>query len=191
MGMTEHSFAYEAAQSYEERKLRVLDGSAAKARADARRFDSVRLALGVIAILVYLLGVAFVEAKITTAGVEVNQLKADIAATEAEIAKADLTIGAKASLERIESYAALNLGMVYPEAGNVHFLDEQSSLTIAAGKAALSGETVVAAEEAAADGGLWEGINQALASLLPGTALAAADSGAAAAGMTGSPSGEN
>lgn len=173
MSMTERSFAYENTQSYELRKLQVLDGSAARARADAKRIDAVKLAIGVIAVLVYFLSLAFMEAKITTAGAQLNELQATIAETDNNTKIIDLQIGSLASLSRVEQYAQEHLGMVYPEADTIYFLDKESSLNIALGHAKLENvvaETSPAAEETHP---LWEAARTALNNFFGATALAA------------------
>lgn len=171
MAMTERAFVHEEAQSYELRKLRVLDGTAVRARADARRIDAAKLVLGVLAVLVYLLGVTFAEAKISTAGVQINTLKAQIEETRNQAAIADLTIGEKASLSRIEAYASENLGMVYPGADDIYFLDEASSLKLAAAQSAV----VVAEEDAAEEEGnsFWQALADVFGNFFHNTALAA------------------
>lgn len=170
MAMTERAFVHEEAQSYELRKLRVLDGTAARARADARRSDAVKLALTVAAVLVYLLSLTFAEAKITTAGGEINALKEQIAETQNQTAIADLTIGEKASLARIETYAKENLGMVYPGVNDFYFLDEGSSLVLAgAGEESLPEEAAPEEEENV----FWQALGESFRNFLGNTALAA------------------
>lgn len=138
MGMNSNAYAYEQAQSYERRRMEVLDGKQAKVREDAKRADIVKIVVGVSAIFIYLLGVTFMSAKIYSAGVEINSLQSQIAETEEMIARAELEIGELASLERIETYALENLGMVYPASDDIYFLDEQSSLRIAPGTTRIS-----------------------------------------------------
>ena len=174
MSMTERSFAYENTQSFELRKMRVLDGSAARARADAKRIDSVKLALGVIAVLVYLLSLTFVEAKISNTGAQINDLNAAIADTQNDSAIMDLNIGSLASLDRIETYATTYLGMTYPNADSVYFLDVESSLAIASGETDLAlaeSNNVESAEETKYP--LWEIALDSISDFFRGTALAA------------------
>ena len=122
MAMTEHAYSYEAARSFEDRRIQVLDGSAARKRANAQRMQKVKLAVGVVAVLVYLLGVVFMEAKITIAGTQINTINAQISDLQQQSARQDLTIGALSSNERIETYAMTYLNMVYPEADRVYYL---------------------------------------------------------------------
>ena len=72
MGMNSNAYAYEQAQSYERRRMEVLDGKQAKVREDAKRADIVKIVVGVSDIFIYLLGVTFMSAKIYSAGVEIN-----------------------------------------------------------------------------------------------------------------------
>ena len=43
MGMNSNAYAYEQAQSYERRRMEVLDGKQAKVREDAKRADIVKI----------------------------------------------------------------------------------------------------------------------------------------------------
>lgn len=174
MAMTEYASVYEQAASFERRQMRVLDGTAAKNRADAKRIDGVRLGLAVITILVYMLSLAFVSAKITSAGGEINAINAQITELENQAAIADLTIGAKSSLERVESYAIAELGMVYPDPDQTYFLSEDSSRSIAAGRQALAqaqAEQDAAGEQA--QPGPLSGVMASVSGWLGGTAQAA------------------
>ena len=135
MAMTERAYDYQQAQSYELRRMRILDGTAAQEKANARRADVVKLSLAVVAVLVYLLSVTFMEAKIDDAGAQINNLKAQIAETENNALIAELKIGELASLDRVESYAVANLGMICPAADSFHYLNRESSMMIAAGLA--------------------------------------------------------
>ncbi len=173
MGMNSNAYAYEQAQSYERRRMEVLDGKQAKVREDAKRADIVKIVVGVSAIFIYLLGVTFMSAKIYSAGVEINSLQSQIAETEEMIARAELEIGELASLERIETYALENLGMVYPASDDIYFLDEQSSLRIAQGQQELAIAASAEEEAVAEEQSLWQSIVDGFTSFLTGTANAA------------------
>ena len=173
MGMNSNAYAYEQAQSYERRRMEVLDGKQAKVREDAKRADIVMIVVGVSAIFIYLLGVTFMSAKIYSAGVEINSLQSQIAETEEMIARAELEIGELASLERIETYALENLGMVYPASDDIYFLDEQSSLRIAQGQQELAIAASAEEEAVAEEQSLWQSIVDGFTSFLTGTANAA------------------
>lgn len=171
MAMTERAYTYETAQSYELRRMRLLDGTAARERANRRRGDIVKITVGIVAVLVYLLGVTFMQAQIGSAAHEINQLKAAIIDTGNLSAQADLEIGRKSSLNHIEAYASGQLGMVYPAADQMYYLDEQSSLSIALGReqAAVLAESQPMQEEHA----LWRNIGATLENFFLGSALAA------------------
>ena len=62
-----------------------------------------------------------------------------IADLENDAALADMTIGEKSALERVEAYATNELGMVYPDPGETYFLSEESSQAIAAGRRSAPG----------------------------------------------------
>ena len=173
MGMNSNAYAYEQAQSYERRRMEVLDGKQAKVREDAKRADIVKIVVGVSAIFIYLLGVTFMSAKIYSAGVEINSLQSQIAETEEMIARAELEISELASLERIETYALENLGMVYPASDDIYFLDEQSSLRIAQGQQELAIAASAEEEAVAEEQSLWQSIVDGFTSFLTGTANAA------------------
>lgn len=172
MAMTEHAYSYEAAQSFESRRMKVLDGSAARARANARRGRKVKLAIGVIAVLVYLLSIVFVEAKISIVGTQINSINSQIAELQEMSARQDLTIGELSSNARIESYAITYLGMEYPSVDSVYYLNKESSLAIAEGRAALNNEpdTTVQPEE---QNKWWAAINDFVGSFFYHTAVAA------------------
>ncbi|MBR2783918.1 MAG: hypothetical protein IKD93_06990 [Firmicutes bacterium] len=176
MAMTERAYVLEDVASYETRKMRVLEGRAAKERANAKRADVVKIGLAVIAVLVYMLGLTFVSAKITAAGAEINAINEQIATLENDAALADMTIGSKSSLERIESYAIKELGMVYPDPNETYFLGESSSQAIAAGRAALTGAAATEAEaEPPAEeeaGGFFANVGSAISGLFAHSAQA-------------------
>ncbi|MBR5429868.1 MAG: hypothetical protein IK116_04995 [Firmicutes bacterium] len=187
MAMTERAVAFEEVASYENRQMRVLNGRAARERANAKRADVVKIGLAVFAVLVYMLGLTFVSARITAAGAEVNALNEQIATLENDAAIADMTIGTKSSLERIESYAIKELGMIYPDPNDTYFLSEASSQAIASGRQSLSAAAVTEAaaetEEPAAETeqGFLSKVGSALSGLLGRSAQAAEVSGAASA----------
>lgn len=174
MAMTERALALEEIASFETRQMRVLDGRAARERANAKRADAVKLGVALLAILVYMLSLTFVSAKITSAGAEINALNEQIAELENEAAIADMTIGAKSTLERVESFAVKELGMVYPDPGETYFLSEESSQAIAVGRVALATEAAQsAAAEEESEGGLWGSVSASIKGFLGRTAQAA------------------
>jgi len=99
-----------------------------------------------------------------------------IATLENDAALADMTIGSKSSLERIESYAIKELGMVYPDPNETYFLGESSSQAIAAGRAALTGAAATEAEaEPPAEeeaGGFFANVGSAISGLFAHSAQA-------------------
>jgi len=176
MGMNQSSNAYqnyEQAQSFEQQRIRVLDGSQAKAREDARRGRIVRTVLTGTAVFLCLLTMAFMSAKICGIGVEINNMKDQIAAMETDTLRAEMDLGELSSLSRIESYAINNLGMVYPGAENIHIMDEESSMAIARGEQALaaSASDAVTAENQKTD--IWTKIGIGIANFFTGKASAA------------------
>ena len=143
MAMTEHAYAYEETY-FEQRRLRVLTGAAAKDKANTHRSDVVKVVMAVFIVLGYFLIATFMAGNINLLSAEINSVKADIVDKQNDALKADLVIGQLSSLERIEAYAVDELGMVAPAASEVYYLNEESSVQIAQGQAAL----MVAAEEA-------------------------------------------
>jgi cell division protein FtsL len=168
MGINNTAYAYQQAEEFERRKIRVLDGRQAKLREDKKRADMVKVALAASAILFYLLAVTFMSAQVCSVGVEINELKAAIGETQIMTARAELELGQLTSLERVELYVAENLDMVYPTAGDIYFLDEQSSMAIAMEREQLQ------LQQSMQKGGMDEpGIWQAVSEFFFGTAKAA------------------
>ena len=133
MAMTERAFSaqsYEEAQSFEQRRLRVLDGRAVREKHSARRADIVKITLAVTALMVYLLAVTMMEAKIGNLVGQINGLKEDIADMTNASLRADLELGELSSLERIEA----ELGMIRPGVEDIHYLNGESSQRILAGQ---------------------------------------------------------
>lgn len=155
MAMSERAYsthAYEEAQSFEQRRLRVLDGSAAREKRNAHRADVIKIGLVLIAIMVYLLSVTMMEAKIGNMVSRINGLQRDIEDTANASLRADLQIGELSSLDRIETYAVSYLGMVSPGMDDIHCLNGESSQRILAGQqeASMAQQDAPAAEEEAA-----------------------------------------
>ena len=137
MAMTERDFSaysYEEAQSFAQRRLRVLDGRAVREKRNARRADIVKITLAVTAVMVYLLAVTMMEAKIGNLVNRINTLEADIEDTINASLRTDLEIGELSSLERIEEYATAELGMIRPGVEDIHYLNGESSGRILAGQ---------------------------------------------------------
>ncbi len=168
MGINGSAVAYERAQEFERREIRVLDGKQAKARENKRRADIAKIAVAASAVLLYLLAVTFMSAQVCSVGVEINQLQAAISETNNMTARAELELGQLASLDRVEAYVADNLAMVRPTASDVYILDEQSSLAIAMGQQQLANSQNTAMAEVE-DSGFWSSVS----SFLFGTAKAA------------------
>ena len=161
MGINSTAYAYEQAQEFEQRKIRVLDGKQAKARENKKRADIVKVTMAVSAVLVYFIAVTFMSSQVCSVGVQINDLQAAIAETENMTARAELELGKLTSLERVEAYVAENLDMVYPTANDFYFLDEQSSLAIAQGQQQLAMEQTTAAAEPE-EMGLWQNVSEFL-----------------------------
>lgn len=171
MVMNSSAHAYTQAQSYELRKMQVLDGKQAKAREDAKRGDVVKITLVVSAVFLYLFGMTFLSANICSMGVEMNSLKTQIADTQNMTARAELELGEMAALERVEAYATNDLNMVYPQADDIYILNEESSMEIAQGKQELTiaeAEITVVAEE----NPMWRSIVDGFSNFFMGTASA-------------------
>ena len=151
MAMTERAFsahAYEEAQSFEQRRLRVLDGTAAKEKLNARRADAIKIGLTVVAVMLYLLSLTMMEAKIGNMVSRINGIQREIDNTVNASLRSDLEIGELSSLGRIEAYAVTKLGMVSPGVDNIHYLNGESSQLILSGQQNLTEREAVIAEEA-------------------------------------------
>ena len=174
MAMVEHAYAYSEEAYFEQRRLRVLSGAAAKEKANARRIDVVKIVMAASLVLCYFLMATFLQGKINLLSAEINNIKTEIENTQNEALKADLTIGELSSLDRIEAYAVTELGMVTPKAGEVYYLDADSSVKIAQGKEALA----VAAEAAGApveESTFLRSISAMISGYFGGAALVAVD----------------
>ena len=176
MAMSERAYAYqsfEAAQSLELRKLRVLSGAAIREKANARRIDMVKIALLVTTVLVYFLGVTFMESKIGDVGAEINSLKEQITDTENDSLRADLKIGELSSLDRIEAYATENLDMVPTAGSNVYYLNKESSMMISQGEQQLVESETESAPVEQEQHPFWQSLAIMVHNYFDGTALAA------------------
>ena len=177
MGMNNSAHAYqqiEQEQSYQQSQIRVLDGSKAKAREDARRGRTVKMVISVSTGLFCLLAMTFMSAKICGLGVEINSIQSEIAETKTMTARAELELGQLGSLQRIEAYAINNLGMVYPSASDIYFLDAESSQILAEGKAAQDAAAAAAAEPVVGEEPSgFDGVISSIVGFFRGTASAA------------------
>lgn len=175
MAMTERAFAYQEEEYFEQRRLRVLTGAAAKEKANTRRSDVVKIALAAFSVLVYFLMSAFIEGQINLVNAEINTLKNDIAEMENEALKADLTIGELSSLERIEEYAIANLGMIAPASCETYYLNEESSVAVARAQAGMPAPAAAEPVQTAEESTFLHSVTAMIAGYFNGTALAATE----------------
>ncbi len=173
MAMSEHALSYGEEAYYEQRRLRVLSGSAAREKANARRIDLVKVTLALCAVLIYFLAVTFMAGQINLVSSEINQIKSQIADTENETRKAELEIGQLSSLNRIEDYAVARLDMVVPPADQAYYLGEEASIAIAQANSAVQ----VAGTEAEdplsqPEEGFFRSVGALFADYFSGTAMA-------------------
>ncbi len=179
MAVTNEAVNYREAQSFELRRLRLLTGAAAREKANALRGDVLKVALAVTAVFVYLLAITLIEGQISAVGAEINGVKAEIAAVENDSLRMDLMIGELESLERIETYAVENLGMVCPTAADIYYLNAETSAWLAQGDAApteLAAVTATGAATVAPEQGndLWQKLSAFWQKYWNGEATAAA-----------------
>ena len=149
MAMTEKAYsntAYTESPAFRERRLRVLDGTAAREKKAKHRAEVVRVCVCVAAVAVYLLSVTFMEARIGNRAGQVSSLQRKIDSVEVDSLRADLTIGELSSLERVENYATACLGMVRPSVDDIYYLNGESSQSIRTGEALLEAEAMQAEE---------------------------------------------
>lgn len=180
MAMTERAFsahAYEEAQSFEQRRLRVLDGTAAKEKLNARRADAIKIGLAVVAVMLYLLSLTMMEAKIGNMVSHINGIQREIDNTVNASLRSDLEIGELSSLGRIEAYAVTQLGMVSPDVDNIHYLNGESSQMILTGQQNLAEQEVIVAEETEEEikPTFWQSLATLIQGYWQGEALAAND----------------
>lgn|GEM_PF-1788152 len=102
-----------------------------QAKAHVLRHD--RIILASIVVGAFLLAFTFIsiEAKITSYGYQVTQLKEQTEDIQNQSDRLDLEIASLNSLNRIENYALTNLDMVYPDIKNVGYLDVSGSVAVA------------------------------------------------------------
>ena len=103
-----------------------------------RRWEAVPFVLLVLLVFGAAFAYMCLDAKIGVAGREINNMEVQIAEKQTLTLRTELEIGRLSSLNRIESYAILHLGMIYPDIGAVQYLDQQVSSMLAAELAALS-----------------------------------------------------
>lgn len=110
-------------------------------RLSKRRWEAVPFVLLSALLLAAAFAYMCLDAKIGVAGREINALQAQIKEEKGLAMRTELEIGVLSSLARIESYAQLHLGMVYPDIKAVYYLDQQISNRLAAELKALVAET--------------------------------------------------
>ncbi|MCL1905838.1 MAG: hypothetical protein FWG06_02385 [Clostridiales bacterium] len=106
-------------------------------RLSKRRWEALPFALLTTVVLAAAFAYMCMDAQIGLAGREINDIQAQIKEEQAMTMRTELEIGSLSSLSRVESYAQLHLGMVYPDIKAVHYLDQQVSNMLAANMAAL------------------------------------------------------
>ena len=109
-------------------------------RLTKRRWEAVPFVLLVAMVFAAAFAYMYLDAKIGLAGREINDLEAQIKESQTLAMRTELEIGSLSSLSRIESYAKLHLGMVYPDIGAVQYLDQHVSSRLAAEMTALTAE---------------------------------------------------
>ena len=90
------------------------------------RRDRAIMLLSVLVLFVLALGYIFLEARISNCGLEIDDLKVRIAAAERSNERHSLNIATLASMDRVEPYAMLNLGMVYPQQQDIAYMHYNS-----------------------------------------------------------------
>jgi len=159
---------------WQQRRLELLKPQQRQRTAHRRR---EALSYGLLAVLLFCAALAYMylEARINVAGREVNSLQSQVAETHKLALISELEIGNLSSLSRVESYARMQLGMVYPDVKSVHYLNHRVSMQLAADLQALGeeapAETVVAEERRP----LFAAWAELLSGYLGGTALAVED----------------
>ncbi|MCL1974576.1 MAG: hypothetical protein FWG61_00270 [Firmicutes bacterium] len=122
---------------WQRRRLELLQPEQEQ-RMAKRRWETVPYVLLVALIFIFAFAYMCLDAKIGVAGLKINDLEAQIKEQQTLSLRTELEIGVLSSLSRIENYAKLHLGMVYPDIGAVHYLDQQVSNMLAEELAVLA-----------------------------------------------------
>jgi cell division protein FtsL len=143
-------------------------------RLSKRRWEAAPFVLLAMLVLTAAFAYMCLDAQIGLAGREINNLQVQIKEEEALGMRTEVEIGSLSSLARIESYAQLHLGMVYPDIKAVYYLDQQVSNMLTAELIALA-EAVPEPELAAEQRPMLAVWTEALKNYISGTALAVED----------------
>jgi len=125
------------ATAWQQKRLELLQPEE-KQRLAKRRWEAAPVVLLVALVFTAAFAYMYLDAKIGVAGREINALETQIQERQTLSLRAELEIGVLSSLARIESYAKLHLGMVYPDIGAVQYLDQRVSNKLTAELAALA-----------------------------------------------------
>ncbi|MCL2678260.1 MAG: hypothetical protein FWE85_04315 [Clostridiales bacterium] len=98
----------------------------------ALRRDRAAMLASVLVIFALAFCYTFMETRIFNCGLEINRLNAEAAAIEKENDRQSLNVISLASLERIEPYARLNLGMVFPDQKDIAYVRYSGYVSVAA-----------------------------------------------------------
>lgn len=146
-------------------QLTVLEGGEQRDPHHERALhERVTFALMIVAVLMAAFLYIFMEARIGTAALEVQDIQHQISEVQVQSSHVEIEIGALSSRARIEAYAMDNLGMVYSDMQNIDYLSEDISRQVTA---ALAAEAAPAADVAVAEVG-QPGLWQTIASLIGG-----------------------
>jgi cell division protein FtsL len=134
------------AAAWRQKRLELLQPEE-KQRLAKRRWEAAPFVFLVALVFAAAFAYMYLDAKIGVAGLEINDLETQIQEKQTLTLRTELEIGVLSSLARVESYAKLHLGMVYPDIGAVQYLDQQVSNMLAAELAALAAEAPEPAPE--------------------------------------------
>lgn len=135
----QHDYQHAQQEAWQRARLELLQPQH-KQRLNQRRQELAVYMLAALAIFVCALAYMVLEAKIGAAGHEVNSIQAQIAEVNNLALRTEYEIGSLSSLARVESYAKLRLGMVYPDINAVQYLHPATTDNIAAALALLEEE---------------------------------------------------
>lgn len=126
-----------ATYKWQKTRLELLEPEQQQRRAK-RRSEAAPFVLMVLLIFFVAFAYMCLDAKIGMAGFMINDLDSQIEELQTLSLRTELEIGVLSSLARIESYAKLHLGMIYPDIGAVHYMDQQVSNMLAVQLAVLA-----------------------------------------------------
>ncbi len=131
-----------------------------------------KMLVAFLGVIIFCSALAYIvlQAQISTAGYQIHELQRSIDDTEVQSQRLELEIGELGSLGQIETYATMQLGMVYPDVENIDYIDSDLKLQVAEN---LADDKEVSDVQVQSEYPLWDSIGNLISSHFRGTASAA------------------